>query len=560
MKKRLTTEEFIKKAKCVHGDKYDYSITEYKSYHSKVLILCPVHGVFTQKPSHHLDGSGCPLCSHRSVKYTTEEYIEKAKKVHGDRYDYSKVSYVNNKEKICIICRKHGEFNQSPLMHLRGNGCPICGREKLHHIFAFTKEEFISRAKTVHGDKYDYTHVNYVNGRTNVDIMCPIHGIFSQNPTSHLNGSGCPICANESRKAKNGFTTKSFILKAKQLHGDRYDYSKVVYESYDSPVTIICKTHGEFQQTPDSHLQGSGCQKCAHKESRQESDLSKFIVGLIGKENVLIKERRIFDNPWKEIDLLIPSKHIGIEYNGIRWHSEKFGKFSDYHLSKTEECKKMGISLIHIFEDEYVNNREIVEDKIRHLLGCNYGKEKIYARRCKISEIASDKARMFMLKNHIQGFSNATVHLGAFEENRLFAVMSFRKETKNSDKWELVRFSTDIRYLCIGFGGKIFKYFVRRYSPKSVKTFADRRWTINENNNLYTKLGFKLVKILSPDYKYVVKNNRIHKFNMRKNLLLKRYPDKGLNENMTEKEMCDKLGFSRIWDCGLYKYEWISDC
>ena len=203
---RLNTIEFIERAKNVHSDKYDYSETEYTNIKSPVKIICPKpgHGEFLQRAEHHLNGSGCPICAGkgRQGKRTTDEVISLAKKVHGDEYDYSETEYVNIKTPIKIICTKpnHGPFYQSADNHINGKqGCPICGGSK-----KFTSEDFIQESQTIHGDKYDYSLVNYTNAKTPIKIICPKenHGIFIQRPDHHLNGAGCPICR-ESRGENN---------------------------------------------------------------------------------------------------------------------------------------------------------------------------------------------------------------------------------------------------------------------------------------------------------------------------------------------------------------------
>jgi len=212
---KITTEEFIKRAKKVHGDKYDYSKVEYKRGKDKIIIICPEHGEFLQSAGiHYLTNSGCPDCF-GNVKLTTEKFIERARQIHEDKYDYSKVEYINMHTKVIIICPEHGEFLQSPTKHIRGNmrggkysrgngcsegnGCSKCsGKQKL------TTEEFIKRAKKVHGDKYDYSKVEYERLTKKVIIICPEHGEFLQSAGNHLSGSregsrvagnGCPDCS-----------------------------------------------------------------------------------------------------------------------------------------------------------------------------------------------------------------------------------------------------------------------------------------------------------------------------------------------------------------------------
>ncbi len=163
MPKKLTTEEFIQKAKLVHGDKYDYSLVEYINSTTKVKIICPIHGTFYQSPNAHLRGSSCKLCGFeyttKSRKHTNESFINLANKKHNNKYDYSLVDYKQNKIKICIICPIHGKFYQSPNSHLQSYGCPTCGN--LNSGPKLTTEEFIQKAKLVHGNKYDYSLVDY---------------------------------------------------------------------------------------------------------------------------------------------------------------------------------------------------------------------------------------------------------------------------------------------------------------------------------------------------------------------------------------------------------------
>ena len=197
----LGYDGFIEEAKKVHGDRYDYSNVKYVNNKTKVCIICPQHGEFWQTPINHLNGQGCRKCSIEKQKITKSEFIEKAKKVHGNKYDYSKVKFNNNKEKICIICPEHGEFWQRLNSHLNGAKCPSCGQKQriktIRETRGITQEEFINRAKKVHGDRYDYSKVKYVNIDTKVCIICPEHGEFWQTPYAHLIGQGCPMC-NES--------------------------------------------------------------------------------------------------------------------------------------------------------------------------------------------------------------------------------------------------------------------------------------------------------------------------------------------------------------------------
>jgi very-short-patch-repair endonuclease len=191
------TSEFIQKAIKIHGDKYDYSKVEYINSKTKVMIICKEHGEFLQQPNSHLSQeAGCLKCG-KVYRCNTSEFIENVIKIHGDKYDYSKVEYINAYTKITIICKKHGEFCQTPNDHLNNNaGCKLC-----YDYRGITQKsnskEFIEKAIKTHGDKYDYSKVEYINSKTKVIIICKIHGEFLQAPNCHIQCNGCPICINK---------------------------------------------------------------------------------------------------------------------------------------------------------------------------------------------------------------------------------------------------------------------------------------------------------------------------------------------------------------------------
>ncbi len=540
-----TTEDFIKEARKIHGDFYNYDKVIYKNWHQRVCIICPIHGEFWQSPSNHLQGKKCKKCAHL-YSPTTEEFIEQAKQIHGDKFDYSKTVYINNTTKIEIICPIHGSFLQLPSYHLKALGCPKCLNRRNDTAI------FIKKSKKIHGDKYDYSQVEYVNSTTPVKIVCPKHGEFLQAPANHLSGNGCAQCSVEKRAKQHKVTLDDFIKRANETHHNKYDYSNVHFSKLKDKVTIICPEHGEFQQEAFSHLSGCRCPECAKYCSYKEIEIRETLKHFV--KNIKIGDRNLIA-PY-EIDMLFMDKKIGVEFDGIYWHTELFHEDKNYHLQKTVLAKKKGVSLIHIFEDEYDNKKDIVMSKILHALKKEKYKSKIYGRNCLIREIEYNKASDFLEKNHIQGKVASTLYLGAFHDNKLVGVMTFKKQ-RQTDTWDLNRFATDINYICPGVGGKLFSYFVKKYNPLEIKSFADRRWLVDENDNFYTKIGFTLDKILPPDYHYVPLSNgelrRIHKSNFRKDKLCKKY---GFDKSLTENEMVKKLGYCKIWDCGLIRYVW----
>ena len=259
MGRQLTTKEFIKKSEEIHGDKYDYSKTIYTKTKDKVIIICKKHNFeFEQKPYGHLEGKGCRKCAN-NYNYNTDEWILIAKNIHSDKYDYSKVKYINTKTKVIIICKniEHEgfEFEQLPNSHVsHKNGCPKCGG-----TYNYNTTEFIEKAKEIHGDKYDYSKTTYTNIRENINIICKIHGEFLQKANSHIIvKSGCPKCVNV-----YNYDTEEWIKKAEEIHGDKYDYSDTIYINALTKVIIRCKIHGLFEQLPKTHLNSTNaCLKC----------------------------------------------------------------------------------------------------------------------------------------------------------------------------------------------------------------------------------------------------------------------------------------------------------
>ncbi|GIE35451.1 hypothetical protein Ait01nite_084960 [Actinoplanes italicus] len=247
MAQRLTAVEFVARARERHGDRYDYSQTLYVNSQVKVTIICPEHGGFQQTPAKHLFGQGCASCGGR-VRLTSDLFIDRSRRVHGDRYDYSRVEYVNNRTGVTIVCGDHGPFLQVPDGHMSGAGCPRCADRERGLARRGSTDEFLAAAAEAHGDRYSYAEVRYVDSQTDVTIVCGDHGPFEQLPGSHLRGSGCPACANVARSRSHTSSTGEFVRKARTVHGDTYDYSMVEYVRAQREVVIVCPAHGGFRR------------------------------------------------------------------------------------------------------------------------------------------------------------------------------------------------------------------------------------------------------------------------------------------------------------------------
>ena len=555
-----TFEQLVKKSREIHGDKYIYDESTYKKVSEPLKIICPEHGEFWQSFHCHINKKqACPVCGIKkrseNKSYDFDDFIKKAKKIHGNKYIYEENEYHGYREKMKMICPIHGEFYQVPTYHINNKyGCPECGMNIARNIKRRSVNDFINIAKKVHNNKYDYSKVNYVNAITKVCIICPEHGEFWQIPYSHLKGFGCSKCGDALRGRNQTKTQEQFISEANVIHSNKYDYTKTKYTGIYNPVIITCPKHGDFEQVPSYHLQGNGCPTCGKVISKAENEIRDFCLQYFGSEGVQ-QRNKLLIHPY-ELDIYLRPIKYAIEYNGLRWHSEKFGKDKTYHLNKLEMCKKRGIKLIQIFEDEYVNHKEIVYKKLQHILKLDSNQVKMPGRKTVVSGIDSSTAKNFLEKYHLQGYARSTVYLGCYYNNELISVMSFKRETKTCNEWELNRFASNYNYICQGVGGKLFKYFIHNYQPDEIKSFADRRWTVDETDNIYIKLGFKFDSYTSPEYRYFNESDgliRQHKYGFRKQKLHKKY---GLPLSMTEEEMTQCLGYSRIYDCGLIKYIW----
>lgn len=468
---RTNKESFIKESNEVHQCKYDYSGVDYKGVTTKVKIICPIHGEFWQAPRIHLKGCGCPKCGFErqndATRLTTEEFIIRANKIQGNKYDYSKVEYVDYNTKVCIICPEHGEFYQTPNKHLLGQGCPKCGNTK-----KLSLTEFIERSRKIHGNKYDYSKARYVNNGTKVCIICPIHGEFWQTPHNHLIGRGCNKCKNNKISVSETKTTEKFVLEARKVHGDKYDYSKTEYLSAKDKVCIVCPEHGDFWQEASSHISGCGCPKCNHIISKAETEIAEYVRSLYDGEVITNCRNMLAEH--KELDIYIPSLKVAFEYDGMIWHSDRYRVDANYHLKKTEECANKGIKLYHIFEYEWINRQEIVKDKIKHIIGVNYN-EYNHTGDYKIIKVNEEEAKEFNERYNLQGHITSSLYIGGFYNGKLVSVISLSRE--NDNEWRLTRLAYNTNNDTII--KKSMNYFIDKYKPHKIEAFDDRRWVKN---------------------------------------------------------------------------------
>jgi len=344
-KRKKPQELFISQAKEKHGETYDYTEVNYVNHNAKVKIICKEHGLFEQKAGNHLRGDGCIKCA-GIYSPSTDKWIEKAKEKHGnDRFDYSKVEYINAYKEINIGCKTCGKyFKQSPTSHMNSEiGCDWCRKK---HVY--TTDEYIEEAKKIHGDRFDYSKVDYKSATEPIIIICGVHGEFLQTPSDHKNqGSGCKKCSNVYSPS-----TEEWIKWALDIWDDEYDYSKVDYKYASEKVIIICKKHGEFKCSPNNHIHATnptGCPSCVRKGEGLVAEFLKSEFGEYSKEYTppFLESRRM--------DYIVPKIDTCFEIDGEQhfrqvwnWKSPEEQRHND--IDKMQMCIDNKKNIIRLYQ------------------------------------------------------------------------------------------------------------------------------------------------------------------------------------------------------------------
>ena len=309
-------------------------------------------------------------------------------------------------------------------------------------------------------------------------------------------------------------------------------------------VTTIRMTCGRLNELNHNSLLCKHCESF-NGTSRTEKDIVEFIRSVCPSEDIIENDRSVLSP--KELDVYIPGQNLAFEYDGLYWHRESWHPNRNSHLDKTNGCERQGIHLIHIFENEWMEKQDIVKSRIRNLLG-SYDKV-VYARNCEVKEVPSKLASEFQCRNHIQGGVRSKVNLGLWKDGELVSLMTFSKPRFSKKyEWELVRFCNKLNHHVIGGASKLMAHFERTYHPKSMVSYADRRWSMDSDRVLYRKLGFSLKSISQPNYWYVKGGevfNRVMFQKHKLNGLLDKF-----DESKSEWQNMQDNGYDRIFDCG----------
>ena len=352
-------DDFKKEANEKHNNKFDYSKVIYINTNTDVTIICPEHNEIIITPYQHLNSpTGCQKCS-GCYRRTQEEFINDSIKIHGDKYDYSNIEYIDNQIDISIYCKKHkNNFIQKPSMHLSGQGCRLCGYENSSEKRKYTKEEFIQMAKEVHPNNLDdYSLIDYVNLSTKINIKCNIHGNYPSLPADHIGGHRCSKCSKDKLSLQFRLTLDEFIKRSNIIHNNFFDYSEVKYINTDIKVDIKCPIHGIFPQTPHNHLNGAKCPTCKTKTESKLLEKIKIIYPTIQTQFRTNWCKNKKTDRCLPFDFVIEKYKIIIELDGLQhfkqvsnWQSPEEANKRDIYKMKC--ANQNGYSIIRLLQED----------------------------------------------------------------------------------------------------------------------------------------------------------------------------------------------------------------
>jgi len=488
-------------------------------------------------------GVRCHKCKNVKQGITYSDFLLKAPDASSNIYS----PYAGLKgygDLVQVYCPNHGMRNVSIRRILSGNSCGKCVK----------LQEWKKTCMQVHNGKYDYTNTMFSYLMDIIEICCPVHGIFTQNASIHANGHGCTQCGLNQIRSKVSHTNDEFVTISNKIHDNKYTY-KSAYNGSRNKVIIECPIHGDFEQIAYYHLAGNGCPQCGFESvgtisvSKAEYEILDFL------KELGVTTQHSYRQLGFEIDIYSPDHKVGIEYNGIYWHSsndrESDKKKSQQHLAKTDKCNANGIQLLHILDIEWqsIVGKKIWKSVIKAKLGLS--SNLIYARKTTIQTLSSSVARDFLNDNHLQGFAQAAEHIGLFHNEQLVSVMSFgRARFRNNDDFEIIRAASLCDTHVVGGFSKLIAAF-GKHKTCTLISYANRRWS---NGNVYIKTNFSLVNTTSPCYYYWDGGDKIyHRSKFMKNKLEKLLPK--FDKNLTEIDNMYLNGFRRIWDCGTLVFE-----
>jgi G:T-mismatch repair DNA endonuclease (very short patch repair protein) len=492
------------------------------------------------------------------------------------RYDFSAAQYTGALAPMTgIICYTHGAFQQYAAQFRKdGAGCPKCGAEKRVQTRRMDPEEFLRRAAEVHGEKYHFGKTKYVNMTTKVTVTCLRHGDFQIRPLKLVHSKqGCPTCGHASKgptpassrrtaDTKRSVAKGRYVARAREVHGDRFEYDISGYTGMAGTIKIECKAHG-WQEIPAGHhiYNGRGCPRCVTKSAPEDA-----IAAFLSTFTTVVQRDRTLIAP-KELDIYLPEHKLAVEFCGMYWHShgdaEDERKNKLRHAEKHRLCAERGVRLLTIYETEWAAREATVKRMLRNAIGKSKGR--LMARKCDVRMVDRAEAAEFYERYHPQGGAGYGDHYGLFWKGKLVACMRFnfgsndRGVGAKNRVWTLSRYAT--RLPVAGAASRLFKAFVAGKNPPEVKSFSDNRLF---SGAMYGQLGFTLEADVVPDYQvWSQKAGLRPKSHYQRRALPRRLVEHGSTDVFdpetdprTEAQVTYAMGARRIYDCGKKRWTW----
>jgi len=514
--------------------------TEYINSTTPLTIKCEHHGIIAVTLKWLQKGNGCKKCGlkERDDKRRLNSSVLN-EKIRELGYSVVKMDYQNENSKLVLKCTIHGEFTID-WASLKGNhGCSKCGYIRVGEKTRTPLEEIKQKVQSL---GYELLSKSYDSWDQKLILNCNKHGEFKKTVYSINIGQGCQGCGYDSSGNIRRKTQKQFEEEA----ADKGYTVLGTYSGASHKIRLNCIVHGEFVIVPGDLIQGHGCQKCSLSYSKPQGELFDFI-----KEQCsdTIENTRAIIKP-QELDVYVPSLKLGIEYCGLRWHSEQFQDDKNYHYVKMKKCQTKDVRLITIFEDEWLEKKHQIKNHLLSVLGKS--SIKIGARKTEIKEVPKTEALKFLQETHIQGGVRLEIAFGLYYQSELVGIITGNKHHRHGqdEAFVLNRMSFKHGVSVQGGSSKLLKHLIsyaKSAGYSKIVSWSDNRWS---EGNVYLKTGFILMEDLKPDYSYVKNQTRISKQSCQKKNLLK----KGATGS-TELEMAKSLGYSRIWDCGKKRWE-----
>lgn len=537
--------DWVSACQLKHGGRYTYSPERVRDQGAwKVRIMCPEHGEFLQNPAKHKSGQKCPACA-GNVQFDTLSKL----KVLYPRQVFPETLPLRSKDRFELQCPEHGGFtvvlNQllsNKFKISNGEACPKCNIAKRGR--SFRRGDTLERLTLKH-PRYSFQGPAEALVTDQVSYICPEHGLQSSKAHDMLNGSGCPVCANEVRPGKVreavGVSLMDNVLAVTERFGGSVILHSGTVNLTKDFVRATCVKHGGFDVRLYSLKAGHGCPKCGKSRmSKGELEVAEWL-----KENHLNVDqqcRGVLERG--ELDMMVGS--IAIEYGGLYWHGEGY-KLERYHLEKTKGAQRAGLRLLTLFEDEWLYRKDAVKSVLTHQLGV--GEQPVMARKTRVRHASWSEVSPIYEQYHLQGAGSPCAENYALElGGRLVAAMSFKADRFGDFDRELVRFSSSVRVT--GGFSKLFAAF-RREQPKGLRvvSYCDLRWFTGD---CYRTVGFEHISDSAPGYWWCKGTERFSRMMFQKHKLSNKLSK--FDEALTEEQNMRNNGFWKIHDCGMGKW------